>query len=244
KEYWNRTAFVCEPTGHLAATFELQPSGTDFRARYGWNLVAADDEWAAPIMAEVGPDGNGWVIDWYAYIVQHNPAPPGWKTGKGAAYETELRDKTHGRIYRLVCKNAKPVEKITLKDATPEKLVATLKNDNMFWRLHAQRLLVERGETDVVASLAKLALEGPIDGVGLRVGAIHALWTGEGLGAIQGLNQDIAEPLITCQNDPSAAVRRTIALLVGSHMPLEKLVRGEKDPHVRLAVLLGMAEAL
>ena len=67
-----------------------------------WNLLASDDEWTAPIMAEVGPDGNVWVIDWYNYIVQHNPTPPGFKTGKGSAYETDLRDKKHGRIYRLV----------------------------------------------------------------------------------------------------------------------------------------------
>src|SRR5439155_19446737 len=177
KEYWNRTAFVSDPTGHLTATFVLQPNGTDFRARYAWNLLASDDEWAAPVAAEVGPDGNVWIIDWYAYIVQHNPTPPGWKTGKGGAYETELRDKKHGRIYRLVCKNATPAERITLKDATPEKLVATLKNDNMFWRLHAQRLLVERGQTNLVPALIGLLKDSSIDGIGLNPGAIHGLWT-------------------------------------------------------------------
>jgi hypothetical protein len=51
-------------------------------------------------MAEVGPDGNVWVLDWYNYIVQHNPTPPGFRNGRNA-YETELRDKKHGRIYRL-----------------------------------------------------------------------------------------------------------------------------------------------
>ena len=65
------------------------------------NLVASDDEWSAPIMAEVGPDGNVWVLDWYNYIVQHNPTPQGFETGKGNAYESDLRDKKHGRIYRL-----------------------------------------------------------------------------------------------------------------------------------------------
>ena len=38
-----------------------------------------------------------------------------------------------------------------------EQLVAALKNDNMFWRLHAQRLLVERGKHDVVPALIELA---------------------------------------------------------------------------------------
>ena len=101
----------------------LQPSGTSFKAKYGWNLVASDDEWCAPIDAQVGPDGHMWVIDWYAFIVQHNPTPAGFRNGKGNAYETELRDKTHGRIYRVVYKKAKEEKPFTLKDATPEKLV-------------------------------------------------------------------------------------------------------------------------
>src|SRR5438132_4009142 len=128
----------------------LVPQGSGFVARDGWNILASDDEWTAPIMAEVGPDGALWVIDWYNYIVQHNPTPTGFKTGKGNAYETALRDKTHGRVYRLVAKNVKPATPLTLKDATPEKLVATLASDNLLWRLHAQRLLVERGKRDVV----------------------------------------------------------------------------------------------
>src|SRR5438105_2920365 len=52
-----------------------------------------------------------------------------------------LRDKKHGRIYRLVPKDGKVAPVLNLKDATSEKLVAALKNDNLFWRRHAQRLL-------------------------------------------------------------------------------------------------------
>ena len=74
-QYWNQTAFVTEPTGHLVATFTLDRKGSDVAAYYGWNLLASNDEWTAPIAAEVGPDGNVWVIDWYNYIVQHNPTP-------------------------------------------------------------------------------------------------------------------------------------------------------------------------
>ena len=102
EQYWNRTAFVCGPTGHLVGMFVLSKSGADFKSTSPMNLVAGDDEWFAPIMAEVGPDGNVWVLDWYNYIVQHNPTPAGFKTGKGAAYESDLRDKKHGRIYRIV----------------------------------------------------------------------------------------------------------------------------------------------
>ena len=105
-QYWNSTAFVTEPTGHLVATFTLDKKGSDVADYYGWNLLASDDEWTAPIAAEVGPDGNVWVIDWYNYIVQHNPTPHGFRTGRGNAYETPIRDQTHGRIYRVVYKDA------------------------------------------------------------------------------------------------------------------------------------------
>ena len=151
KHYWNKTAFVAEPTGHLVATFTLHPDGTDFHSHNAWNLVASDDEWTSPILAEVGPDGQVWVIDWYNFIVQHNPTPKGYKTGKGSAYETPLRDKTHGRIYRIVAKDGKPSDRPKLSKDDPKGLVAALKNDNMFWRLHAQRLLVERGDRSVAA---------------------------------------------------------------------------------------------
>ena len=162
KHYWNKTAFVAEPTGHLVATFTLHPDGTDFHSHNAWNLVASDDEWTSPILAEVGPDGQVWVIDWYNFIVQHNPTPKGYKTGKGAAYETPLRDKTHGRIYRIVAKDGKPSDRPMLSRDDPKGLVAALKNDNMFWRLHAQRLLVERGDTSVARDLAAL-IDGPVD---------------------------------------------------------------------------------
>lgn len=177
KEYWNRTAFISEPTGHLTAAMTLQPSGADYKARYGWNLLASDDEWSSPVDAQVGPDGHMWVIDWYAYIVQHNPTPAGFKNGKGNAFETPARDKTHGRIYRVVYTKAKPEPALTLKDATPEKLVETLKHHNLTWRLHAQRLLVERGKTDVVPALVKLIEDKTVDETGLNAGAVHALWT-------------------------------------------------------------------
>ena len=181
KEYWNRTAFVCRadrPPGRPRSCSAR--AAADFRSRNAWNLLASDDEWTAPIMAEVGPDGNVWVIDWYNFIVQHNPTPAGFKTGKGNAYETDLRDKKHGRIYRVVYDGAKPQAAFTLKDATPEKLVETLKHDNLFWRRHAQRLLVERGKTDVVPALSSWPAT-RVDEIGLNVGVIHALWTLHGL---------------------------------------------------------------
>jgi putative membrane-bound dehydrogenase-like protein len=243
QEYWNRTAFVSDPTGHLTATFLLEKNGTDFRAHYGWNLLAGDDEWCAPMMAEVGPDGIMWVIDWYAYIVQHNPTPAGFKTGKGGAYETELRDKKHGRIYRLVAKDGNKSEPVSLKDAKPAKLVETLKSDNMFWRLHAERLLVERGERDVSNDLIKLIEDPSVDAIGLNTAAIHAIWTVNALGWPNARQYDVVKAL----KHKSAGVRRNALAVIrpsagAVNAIYESGVLSDPDPQVRLAALLALSE--
>ncbi len=205
--WWNRLAFVCEPTGHIVGAFVLNRNGADYKSTSPFNLVASDDEWSAPIMAEVGPDGNMWVLDWYNYIVQHNPTPQGFTTGKGNAYESELRDKKHGRIYRLNYEGndsksplAQTSEKAVggqvsslspsaiaadavvargLTTATNDDLVDVLSHPTMRWRLIAQRMLVERNAADAatVQRLVKLAASSSVDAIGLNVGAMHALWT-------------------------------------------------------------------
>lgn len=245
--YWNRTAFVAEPTGHLVGTFVLTADGSDFHSTNPFNLFASDDEWCAPTMAEVGPDGHVWMIDWYNYIVQHNPTPVGFKTGKGAAYETDLRDKTHARIYRLVYKGANPSKPITLAGASPETLVATLKNDNMFWRLHAQRLLVERGEKDVVPALIALVSDAGVDPIGLNTAAIHALWTLHGLGALDGSNAEALAAATAALKHRSAGVRQNAVKVLprtaeSVALVLKSGLVDDADAQVRLASLLALAD--
>jgi putative membrane-bound dehydrogenase-like protein len=255
KAYWNRTAFVCEPTGHIVATFELMPTAAAFTSRMAWDLVASDDEWTAPIAADVGPDGQVWVIDWYNYIVQHNPTPAGFETGKRGAYITPLRDKTHGRIWRVVHDAAPSTARKSLAQATPAELVAALRDDNMFWRERAQRKLVERaagrpdGGRDVVPGLIDLVRDASVDGVGLNPGAIHALWTLKSLGALEGPQTD-SLAVATAQSallHPSAGVRMnavkvlprdqgSLATLAGSG------VAADPAALVRLAVLESLGE--
>ncbi len=135
-------------------------------------------------MAEVGPDGNVWVIDWYNYIIQHNPTPNGFQTGKGAAYESDLRDKRFGRIYRILHDQlSAPSHSMQLASASNADLVEALGSDNFFWRRTAQRLLVERDAADpaTLNSLVALVSDLAMDDIGLNTAAMHAIWTLAGL---------------------------------------------------------------
>jgi len=248
REYWNRAAFVAEPTGHIVATFNIVPKGTDFASHNGWNLVASDDEWTSPISAEVGPDGCVWVTDWYNFIVQHNPTPEGFSTGKGGAYETPLRDKTHGRIYRIMPSGANVPEIVPLDPTKPETLVTALKSDNMFWRVHAQRLMVDAGNLGVVPALIALTKDQGVDAVGLNPAAIHALWTLHGLKQLDGGNAEATAAASAALGHPSAGVRRNALLVAdrGSRDAVAAILGGklldDADAQVRLAALLVLSE--
>jgi putative membrane-bound dehydrogenase-like protein len=249
KYFWNRTAFTCGPTGHLVGTFQLNADGAGFHSTSPMNLIASDDEWSAPIMAEVGPDGHVWVIDWYNYIVQHNPTPQGFETGKGNAYMSDLRDKKHGRIYRVVYKVAEKQEPIDLTKASPAELVATLKNDNMFWRLRAQRLLVERGQLDVVPQLLELIKDKSVDEIGLNVGAMHAIWTLEGLGILNHSNRQIHKTMTDIfDHSSSAVVNATIRAHEwnSSLEPLGNLFRSSRqvDSQLMLTTILKISDGV
>lgn len=254
KEFWNTAQFVCEPTGHLLARFNLERKGADFVAVNNRNFMASDDEWTSPVCAEVGPDGALWVSDWYNYIIQHNPVPRGFKNGKGNAYETPLRDTAHGRIYRVAYQKAEKPSLLRLNKDDATELLAALKSDNMFWRMTAQRLLIERGQKDVVDSLVRLVEDKSVDELGLNTGAIHALWTLHGLGALEN-NDRVATVGRAALKHPSAAVRRAALMTLSRSVEgaqgtpatsLKSILMAnsleDKDAQVRMAALLACAE--
>jgi hypothetical protein len=77
-----------------------------------------------------------------------------------------------------------------------------------YWRRHAQRLLAERGNLNVVSELLKLVVDTSTDAIGLNVGAIHALWTLHGLGALEGGDAESLKTVVSALHHPSAGVRR------------------------------------
>ena len=248
KEYWNRTAFVTGPTGKLIGNFTLRPDGAGFSAANNSNLFASVDEWTAPINAEVGPDGQVWFIDWYNYIVQHNPTPVAHEQGKGNAYVTDLRDKQHGRVYRVVYNGGLNSRKLSLKGASVTKLVRTLSHDNMLWRLHAQRLLVERDEVNAKEALLDLVDNLSADSIGLNPAAIHALWTLDGLGLIDESDSIVMDTIVGALTHPSAGVRRNaLKVLPKSQAGIASIlganVLRDEDAQVRLAALLALADS-
>jgi putative membrane-bound dehydrogenase-like protein len=237
-------ALVCEPTCKLIGIMNIERDGGGYKATDGFNLLASTDEWMSPVFADVGPDGAVWVVDFYNFVIQHNPTPnlqsAGVQatTGRGGAYMTEnnLRDALHGRIYRMVWKDGPRSSIKSLAKARTTDLVQALDNGSLFWRLTAQRLLVDEKKTDATPALQKRVLAktaGP--------GAIHALWSLAGLGTLDRATHQAA----LLDNDPDLrrnAIRALPANETGRQLFFSSPVIQDPDLLTREAAFVKLAE--
>jgi putative membrane-bound dehydrogenase-like protein len=241
KLYWG-AGLVCEPTAHLVHCDFLKQRGSEFIARDGYNLLASEDAWTAPVAARVGPDGAVWVLDWYNYIIQHNPTPNGFENGPGNAYVTDLRDTARGRIYRIMGAKSASGSGKNLSLTNSAELIATLGDENFFWRLTAQRLLIEGGGKHVFPELLSLVMtdfhaRGPQ----------HALYALEGLGAFTNESPEIEAALKKALASREVSTRRA-ALSVLPRLPtsarliLEAGLLNDEASLVRKDALLALAE--
>jgi mono/diheme cytochrome c family protein len=180
------------------------------------------------------------VADWYNFIIQHNPTPSAGRggydaaRGKGNAHENPNRDRQHGRIYRLAWEGTPTPKTKSLAGADADALVAALSDSNMFWRLTAQRLLVDGKRSAAVPALKQILRSGGI-------AAVHALWT------LRGLDQlDREDHLFALLHADSAVRRNTIRALSANSASQQLLfdsgVLTDKDLLTRLAAFNKLAE--
>ena len=184
--------FVCDPVHNVVHCDFLTSSGATFAARRAQEqreFLASTDSWFRPVFTALGPDGALYVVDFYRKVVEH----PEWIPPE-MMNEMDLdAGSDRGRIYRitydtLAAVGSKPAENGGMRAvrAAPaavverQDLVRKLSDPNLWWRLKAQQLLVESQDRSVVTSLSDLAK----DETASPSGRLHALWTLEGLGAL------------------------------------------------------------
>ncbi|MBC8152346.1 MAG: c-type cytochrome [Bacteroidetes bacterium] len=186
--------FVCEPAGNLIKRNAVDEQGVMLNAHDphpGTEFLASTDERFRPTHLATGPDGALYVADMYKGIVQHNAYMTPYLREQTLARKLEAPI-NRGRIWRIVPTSWKPVKTAKLSTATPAELVGYLSNPDGWYRDMAQRLLVERNDKSIGSALTSLALKGDN-----QLGRFHALWTLEGLNALQ---LDVLLALVSDQN--------------------------------------------
>ena len=222
------SVFVGEGNGNLVHCDILTAAGPTYSARR-WpqdaDFLASTDNWFRPVNFSNAPDGNLYVIDYYRQYLEHPDFIPD-------AIKQRLKmnfraGDTLGRIYRIV--RDKPVAEPRMADlgaAGNHELVELLDHPNGWHRRTAHRLLVERQDDSVTADLRELAVSGR-----KTAARLHALWTLEGLGA---LDADLVGEAL---QDSDEAIREN-ALRLAERFPgefFEQVLHALTDESQRVA---------
>ena len=233
--------FVAEPVHNLVHRDVLTPAGATFvarRAEPGREFLAAGDAWFRPVFLSVGPDGALYVVDYYRPRIEH----PEWTSSdlqKDPSPMYEGRDR--GRIYRVVRADA-PASRPApprLGTASDADLVRALESPNLWWRRTAQRLLVDRHSRQAIAPLRTMAATSPSP-----LARVHALWTLDGLGALDDAS------IASAMRDATPGVRENAVRLAEPRLRSSaslagRLVAMVDDPDARVRfVVLGALGSL
>lgn len=228
--------FICESVSNLVHADKQHDSGATYvSSRVGVprkEFLASRDAWFRPVNTYVGPDGALYVIDYYRQIIEH----PEWMSEEAVKAGGFYNGKDMGRIYRITPTDAKPaswIKGLKLADAAAKDLVSYLADKNYWWRINAQRLLVDRNDRSIIPDLITLSQNATSP-----EGRLHALWT------LQGLKALTPEVIGKALNDPVAGIRENAIKLAEPQLNANpgigaKLLalQNDPDPKVRFQLL-------
>ncbi len=165
---------------------------TQLRQVYQWQhaeFIRSSDHLFRPVDMATAPDGTLYIVDTYRGIIQEGnwTRPGSYLRAKIDQYGLD-KVVRHGRIWRLRYDGIERDRTAPrMNSETAAQLVAHLSHVNGWWRDTAQQLLILKQDRSVVPALQQLARNGRPDLARAQSTAdarVHALWTLEGLGAL------------------------------------------------------------
>lgn len=190
--------FVADPAANLVGRLVVEDDGAGLRAKRAYEkgeFLASTDERFRPVFISNAPDGTMYIADMYRGIIEHRISVTEYLRDQILSRKLD-RPTGLGRIYRVTHETTRRDTSSPFANATPEQLVQALSHPNGWRRDTAQRLLVERGARGMAPALTRLANTAK----DWRA-RLHALWTLDGLDAIEPATVEKA------LEDPSRDVR-------------------------------------
>jgi putative heme-binding domain-containing protein len=156
-------------------------------------FLASTDNWFRPVHLTIGPDGALYIADFYREVIETPLSLP-----EDMKKVLPLKTQDRGRIWRVRPEGKYQATRPALGDADSLELVSKLAERNIWWRLNAQRLLVERGEK---GGMLRRDLSATIALNKYAPARIHAMWTLHELGGLP------EATLLACLKDAEPIVR-------------------------------------
>jgi putative heme-binding domain-containing protein len=137
---WQGDAITCDFRAHRMVRFDLKDlsQGEGGKSAYATtdqpDVLKTPDQSFRPIDVKFGPDGALYVADWTNPVINHGEVD----------FRDPRRDKTHGRIWRIAPKGARPVAWEALTERSTRQLLDGLLAANKWEQEQSKRLLASR----------------------------------------------------------------------------------------------------
>ncbi len=110
---YRENLFLCNPVTGRVHRDALKDIGSTRLVESQPDFITCDDPWFRPVDLKLGPDGALYIADFYNAVIGHYEVP----------LEHPSRDRTHGRVWRVVYTGEKPGSNAT-DGQVPEAVVS------------------------------------------------------------------------------------------------------------------------
>lgn len=191
-----------------------------------FDLLKSSDKHFRPVDPQIGPDGALWFGDWANPLIGHMQY----------SQRDPNRDKRHGRIYRLVCKDKPLVAPETQAGKPTTEVLEQLLSPEWRTRYRARADLQARPPAEVLPAAASWLAD--IEGRSLSRDvkdrlATEVLWLQQSFHAIEG---SLLRELLAAETPDARAAAARVAADERRHVPDAEslLVAAATDPHPRV----------
>jgi putative membrane-bound dehydrogenase-like protein len=236
-EPWRDLMLVANPITNRVQAIKMHRDGPRWRLDPPKDFLVSSDPWFRPVAITTGPDGCLYIVDWYNKIISHNEVPRNHPD----------RDKTRGRIWRIVAKAQPAFDVPDFTKLSGDELLAKLGGDSLAQSHLAWQAISDRGMKELAPRLKQTAL----DRSAPPARRIASLWSLEALKASD-------RSLASLANDADRNVRREAVrmaeFLATTPSDIKTVELGEviqilkkaddEDPEVRSAAICALGAHL
>ncbi|MCA9039150.1 MAG: HEAT repeat domain-containing protein [Planctomycetaceae bacterium] len=212
---------------------KLEFHGSTILAREADDFVVSEDPWFRPVDVRTGPDGALYIADFYNKIIGH--------------YEVDLnhpeRDRTSGRIWRVVYKGEQPESKPAMKATPLSQASLAILMENLDHPTLTQRLLASYEIIDRFGAKAEPTVRKALRTSESPYVRSHAIWILKAIGKVMledfGLGVSDAQPMV--RTHALKALGET-ARWDDAYLELAKTGLQDKDAFVKRAAAEAVAQ--
>ena len=222
---WHGSMLGNDFRANRTVRYSIEESGSGFKSQEVETVLHSSHRSYRPVDIKMGPDGAVYIVDWYNPIIDHGEVD----------FHHPLRDKSHGRIWRLTAIDQPLLDWPVIAEATRKELFTHLTAPEQYTRTRANRELVRRKvtRTDIDAWVKTLDAADPNHDHHL----LEAFW----LAIARNLKIDGLEggPLRSASPGIRAAAVRAVGRTAGGLSHLAAAVHDD-HPRVRLAAVCAL----